>query len=239
MLNALLPGAVQAMRNSQFRRVAAAIRPCAIAATLLALYLLALSACVHATGPGKPITTTKKSPDMSQDAYRVSQPDEHPELTPEAVGRRVLKLLGALNSFEDQTAQRLSGQIGVPLKYAPLGKVHAFAVQLPASGWYYSLTYQGTEHAKKPLLTYEFQNPNGGGADMAPVCMLDYSQYAQALESSGFSSGADRDEIGRPLERLFRRGDLMVRIMTRVEFVEKEGTTPRTCVERLTAYDVE
>lgn len=175
----------------------------------------------------------------SSDRHRVSQPDEHPDLSADEVGRRVLKLLGTLHSFEGVTAQNLAEQLRIPLKHAPAGKVHAFTVQLPDSGWYYSLTFAPEGKGKKALLAYEFQNPTRETADISPVCGLDFLHYESALKAAGFAVGADYDEIGQLLEHLFRRDDLMVRIVTRSGSDANVGVVPRTCVERLTAYDVD
>ncbi|UOF15592.1 hypothetical protein IEQ11_02690 [Lysobacter capsici] len=236
MLSASSLRAVQAMRNFQFRCVAAAIRPYAIAPALIVLNVLAVSACAH--GPTPPHTTvTAQEPHgmTSNEHYRISDASEYPTLPPEEVGLRVLKLLGELPSLKRVTAQQVIEKTGLPLRLAPAAGVYGFTVRMPDSGWLYMVTFEPAGDHFKERLSYEVRNPaNRSGADMTPVCKLDFDAYADALKRAGYSVGENRNEIGMLEEYVFHRENWTIRIGTRIRSVKDIDSL--ACVERLTAY---
>jgi hypothetical protein len=236
MLSASSLRAVQAMRNLQFRCVAAAIRPYAIAPALIVLNVLAVSACAHGPTPPHTSVAAQEPHGMTSNEYhRISDAAEHPMLPPEEVGLRVLKLLEDLRSLKGLTAQQVIERTGLPLKLAPDAGEYAFTVRMPDSGWLYDVGFRPADGSHGGILSYEARNPaNRNGADMAPVCRLGFGVYADALKRAGYSVSEDRNEIGALEEYVFRREGLTIRIGTRIRSV-KDIDSPE-CVERLTAY---
>jgi hypothetical protein len=236
MLSASSLRAVQAMRNFQFRCVAAAIRPYAIAPALIVLNVLAVSACAHGPTPPHTSVTTQGPHGMtSNEHYRISDASEYPTLPPEEVGLRVLKLLKELPSLKGLTVQQVIEKTGLPLKLAAEAGVYGFTVRMPDSGWLYMVTFEPAGDHFKERLSYEVRNPaNRSGADMTPVCKLDFDAYADALKRAGYSVSEDRNEIGMLEEYIFHREGLKIRIGPRNRTV-KDVDAP-LCVERLTVY---
>ncbi|UJB18498.1 MULTISPECIES: hypothetical protein [Lysobacter] len=236
MLNESSLPAVQAMRKFQFRCVAAAVRPQAVASALIVLNVLAVSACAHSPTPPRNAATTQKPNDMtSNEHYRISDAAEHPTLPPEEVGLRVLKLLENLPSLKELTAQQVIERTGLPLRLAPAAGVYGFTVRMPDSGWIYMVTFEPADSRYKERLSYEVRNPaNLNDADMTPVCKLGFDAYAGALKRAGYSVSEDRNEIGMLEEYIFHRESWTVRIGTRVRSAEDIDSP--ACVERLTAY---
>lgn len=164
------------------------------------------------------------------DTFRPSSLSEHPDLTPEEVGRRFLRLLDDLESTEALTAEAVASKTGLPLKYAPLGKVHAFIVNLPNSPWYYGVTYNDRKQRKAVELEYTHEGdalPAG-----APLCGLELDTVAAELKAEGFVLRIDVDEIGQPLEYIFRRARLSVRAVVGPSVAIKEAKS-RACIAQL------
>jgi hypothetical protein len=156
--------------------------------TLPVLATLALSACAHVPTPD----TKKTMPiNASASAYRPHTLNEHPDLTPEEIGRRMLKLIDSLTSFDELSLERVRELMRLPLYDIPETTSHGFGMHLPASGWRYVFAYYN--NPKSPDLkniSYNFINKNEA-ADMAPVCTMDYDAYVTALKGMGFQERED------------------------------------------------
>ncbi len=149
---------------------------------------LALSACAHDPAPDSKKTMPMNA---SAKAYRPHTLDEHPDLTPEEMGRRMLKLIDSLTSFDELSLERVQEVMRLPLYDIPETTSHGFGMHLPASGWRYVFAYYN--NPKSPDLkniSYNFINKNEA-ADMAPVCTMDYDAYVTALKGMGFQERED------------------------------------------------
>jgi len=149
---------------------------------------LALSACAHDPAPDSKKTMPMNA---SVKAYRPHTLDEHPDLTPEEMGRRMLKLIDSLTSFDELSLERVQEVMRLPLYDIPETTSHGFGMHLPASGWRYVFAYYN--NPKSPDLkniSYNFINKNEA-ADMAPVCTMDYDAYVTALKGMGFQERED------------------------------------------------
>lgn len=192
------------------------------------------SACAH---PVPPSIAKEPADKMSTDTYRISSPTEHPELTPEELGRRTMKLLDGLKSMDELTADQVSVRTGVPLKYAPKGKVYAFTVQVPASPWYYGVNYREGEEGKLFELEYAYAGdaqPKG-----APLCALSADEVVNKLKGDGYSLWIDIDELGRALAYYLERPPLKVRVVPGASVPNSETGTSRICVAQLMITSVE
>ncbi|MDR6887953.1 MULTISPECIES: hypothetical protein [Variovorax] len=152
------------------------------------LATLALSACAHAPAPDSKKTMPMNA---SAKAYRPHTLDEHPDLTPEEMGRRMLKLIDSLTSFDELSLERVREVTRLPLYDIPETTSHGFGMHLPTSGWRYVFAYYN--NPKSPDLkniSYNFINKNEA-ADMAPVCTMDYDAYVTALKGVGFQERED------------------------------------------------
>lgn len=164
--------------------------------------------------------------------YEPSSLADQPELTQAEISRRVLGLITKLRSADELSLQMVKEELRLPLRYAPLGKMHAFGIHLPESGWYYKVGYYENEARGVKALSYEASNPAKPDADMTPVCGLGFGDLASALKDAGFSIGVSRDEIGRIEEHTFYRTDVNVRVTERKEFMD-DGKPLRSCIKTI------
>lgn len=168
----------------------------------------------------------------SSDHYRISTASEHPDLTPGEVARRMLRLAEALQSMDEVTVESVMERTGLPLKYAPLGKVHAFAIKLPESGWSYGVTYEQDGSYKAVELAYRHADINE--ASMSPVCEVGLAAASKALKGAGYSSKMEADELGQATEYVFQRSHVKVRIVPAAESAPIDGKAARSCIQQLT-----
>ena len=175
--------------------------------TLLLCSLIA-SACAHAPDEKK----AKESLDpMSADTYRISQASEYPELTAEEAGRRVLNLVDGLGSMDELSLERVIERTGIPLKYAPGGRVHAFAVELAQGAGFYNVIYR--DKGGRRFVEIRYEAPDKPGKADAFPCALGATAVAERLKALGYGMTTDADEIGRTLEHIFTRNDVRVRVV--------------------------
>ena len=118
---------------------------------------------------------------------------EYPEVTPEELGRRFLKLLDSINSVEELSLDYVRNIMQVPLQLTP-SRSYDFSIHLPDSGWYYRFSYNekpihydAPVHQSQKGIRLDFENYDNRNADMAPVCGMDFAAYAAALTAMGFS----------------------------------------------------
>ena len=217
------------------------------------LATLALSACAHA-----PHSKETMPMNASANAYRPHTLDEYPDLTPEEMGRRMLKLIDSLKSFDELSLERVREVMRLPLHKMPSGTSHAFGMHLPVSDWYYVFDYDNDPQApdSKGVL-YRFNNKKES-VDMGPVCAMDYGAYVTALQGMGFQERENlaqfdalhpyprRNERTGLLEdpppqfrRLpvyfFTRDNVVVQIMRRREADVPDEKLRHACAESITA----
>jgi hypothetical protein len=220
------------------------------------LATLALGACAQA-----PAHHSKKTMPMnaSAKAYRPHTLDEYPDLTPEEMGRRMLKLIDSLASFDELSLERVQEVMRLPLHEMPSGTSHAFGMHLPASDWYYAFDYYDhPQLSESKNITYEFLGKNET-VDMGPVCAMDYGAYVMALTSMGFQEREDmaRYDALHPYPRrnertgllepspppqfrrlpvyFFTRSNVVVQIIPRREADAPAEKLSHACVESITA----
>ncbi|MBT2747820.1 MULTISPECIES: hypothetical protein [unclassified Lysobacter] len=190
------------------------------------------------------------SPD-STGTPRLHTLDEFPELTPEEVGRRFLKLIDSLKSFDDLSVERLQDMMHLPMVNAPETSGGYLILRMPDSGWQYSFSYR--IDAKYPRYTnaaFEF-NHDDGRADMARVCGMDLDAYVAELNKVGFVEREDLAQYDSPMppvnpdgtteERrffrlpgyIFTRGNVGVLVRERREADMPEAKRHHACVEAI------
>ncbi|MGO4263756.1 hypothetical protein AB4Y92_24600, partial [Lysobacter sp. TAB13] len=184
--------------------------------------------------------------------------EEFPELTPEEVGRRFLKLIDGLKSFDELSVERL--QEVMRLRLTPSPETHGgfFTIHLPESGWYYGLSYYDNPKVpERRHAVYNFINQaqdeerENGLADMAPVCGMDFKAYVTELKKMGFVKREDLAQYDSPMppmnadgtleeRRFFRlpgyffsRGNIGVMIRERREANAPDDKLHHACVESI------
>lgn len=193
---------------------------------------LALAAFVHASpAPVSGPASAEPSDTAPTDNYRISTLSEHPDLTPEEVGRRMLRLLDGLGSMDELTTEQVILRTGLPMKYAPKGRVYAFTIQMPDSPWYYGVIYRDEREIKSVELEYSYEGdtmPKG-----APLCAMTVDDLAKQFKKDGFSLWIDVDELGQALAYYFKRSPLRVRVVPGASVTNNETGTYRLCVSQL------
>ena len=172
----------------------------------------------------------------SPDTFKPSLASDYPDITPEEMGRRFLKLVDGLKTVDALTPEYVATQTGLPLKYAPAGKVYSFTLHEPKSGWYYGLDYYQSPAAGWKTASVQFNNPTNPGADMAPVCGLDFDGYAAALKGMGFAMTPTYDMHGNVVEYRFYRGELDVSVGYREQARSTQAEQTHFCVESISVH---
>ena len=198
----------------------------------------------------------------AKDTYTPPTLADYPQLTPEEIGRRFLKLVDSLKTFDDLTLEHIQEVMGLQMTPSPDPRRRFFNIYLPESGWYYGLYYKDDPRSDRRNLVYEFNNRPAGQehnehyADMAPVCGLDFHAYVAELEKMGFVEredlaqydspmppsiiNAEGEVIGYEERRFFRlpgytftRDKVGVLIRERRQTYTSEEEQPRFCVEAI------
>lgn len=209
-----------------------------------------LCACAHvddrATNTPREQDTTKATA-MSQPQPPAGQITIHdyPELTPDEVGRRFLKLVERLGEGRTPTLELVQAAAQLPLKYRAVGVsggTHHFTSFLPDTGWFFIFEFREDTLPEGRGVSYSFFNINDPSTvkmlDMAPVCGLDLAYYRSALLAMGFTEQAPlydmfEEKRGRLLSYGFTRGGTTVGIRP-----QREGNAPDTklhheCINRI------
>lgn len=174
-------------------------------------------------------------------AFRVYTPADYPQLTPEEMGRRVLRLIEDLNRGGAWTVEHFREVTGLPLAPVPgrEDRAYAFTMNLPDSHWYYGLNYYkgwGEERMGESV-SYRFGNRTGDrhdkDADMAPVCGVDLDAFDDALKIMGFKMRPKYDQIGRLMSLEYTGSMASVEMLTRSEGYDSEAKLRRGCVKAM------
>jgi hypothetical protein len=207
-----------------------------------------LCACAH-TGD-----TAISATENASKATAMSQPQppagqitihDYPELTPDEVGRRFLKLVDSLGTGRTPTLELVQAATQLPLKYRTVGVsggTHHFTSFLHDTGWFFIFEFREDTLPEGRGVSYSFFNINDPSAvkmlDMAHVCGLDLAYYRSALLAMGFTEQAPlydmfEEKRGRLLSYGFTRGGTTVRIVP-----QREGNAPDTklyheCINRI------
>lgn len=148
------------------------------------------------------------SPDTAGNYYPHTL-DEFPELTPEEMGRRFLKLIDSLKTSNDLTLGRLQEVMRLQLTPTPATRGGFFMMHLPESGWYYGVSYYDDPSRHRKHASYDFINNAHdqvrnqvhvrGFPDMAPVCGMDFNAYVTELKKMGFVEREDWAQYDSPM----------------------------------------
>ena len=219
---------------------------------------IATTACAHTSSGTPPSPSKEPAPMSATDTFRPYTLAEYPELTPEEMGRRFLKLIDDLKSFDELSLERL--QEVMRLRLIPLPESHggSFTMHLPESSWYYGLSYYNNPQlSENKNATYHFINDKDRqGAEMTPVCGMDFNAYVSELKQFGFVEredlaqydspmpppiyNAEGQQVGLAERRFFRlpgyhfsRGDVGVVIRERREADMPDQKLHHACVESI------
>jgi hypothetical protein len=160
------------------------------------------TACAHTDVKNKPSSTaSRESTTMNAtdhtDTFNPSTLNEYPDLTPEEMGKRFLKLLNSIDSGDQLSLEHILEVTRLPLKYVTTAKVYDFSMYLPESDWTYSFTYteNNTDDAlasqASKSINFEFSNPESPNVDVAPVCGKNFDAYVADLKKIGFVMGPE------------------------------------------------
>jgi hypothetical protein len=231
---------VQAKQGEAMKRSIFRVPPLALAA-------LALIACAHPPVAKAPVPALKDvvAADTASPApYRPGTLAEHPELTPEEIGRRFLALIDSLKSFDELSGERVQTVMRLPLTRPSEKNEGFFSMLLPESNWQYVFSYTINEkHRSLRNAVFEFNNENeqtGDRAleDMEPVCGPDFNAYETALIGMGFKRDdpGDYDELGRLLALQYLRNNVRVQITPRREANTPDAKLNHACVKAISIH---
>ncbi len=195
-----------------------------------------LCACAHPiSSPVAADQTTQQGTTMNQQP--MAQPPasqitihDYPELTPDEVGRRFLKLIGSLGTGKYLQVEDVANETKLPLTHIPDLLEYRFRMYLPESGWFYHFAYFDNPKPAWRSVRYSFANIDDISAvkmlNMAPVCGLDLAYYRAALLKIGFIEASPHydmfeEKSGRLLGYQFTRGATLVSIRP-----QREGNSP-------------
>lgn len=167
---------------------------------------IATTACAH-SATGMPTSPPKESAPMSAtDTPKPHTLAEYPELTPEEMGRRFLKLIDSLKSFDELTPERIQEILRLRMTPTPEISSSFFNMHLPDSGWYYNVVYYDNSLlSERKSVSYNFinrptgQDDNDRFADMTPVCGMDFNAYVAELKKMGFVEREDLAQYDSPM----------------------------------------
>lgn len=165
------------------------------------------------------------SPDTAGN-YRPHTLDEFPELTPEEIGRRFLKLIESLKTPNDLTLERMQEVMRLRLTSSPETHGGFFTIHLPESGWYYGVSYYDDPAMHRKNASYTFINNAHdkvrdqvhvkGFPDMAPVCGIDFNAYVTELKKMGFVEREDLAQYDSPMPPMNADGTMAERRVFRL-----------------------
>ncbi len=150
--------------------------------------------------------------------------------TAEDISRRMLTLVTQIRSREDIAPARIEEITGIKVNFSNSdAKQYGFGAALN-NEWVYNLISLSGPNGDPDRLMFSFDDQTHDNADMAPVCALDFDDYAKPLIDAGFSS---KPSLGRH-EQVeywdFKRDDVSVQIYTRRE---SEAKADHACVSML------
>lgn len=115
--------------------------------------------------------------------YQPSTLAEHPELTPDEIGRRFLKLIDSLKSFNELSTDRVRQVMRLPMVYASEEDGGFLAMTLPKFAWNYIFSYSvDPKYRRYTNAKFEFRHEKERVdvrllEDISPVCGMDFNAY--------------------------------------------------------------
>ncbi len=194
--------------------------------------------------------------------YRPPTLADYPDLTPEEMGRRFLKLIDSLKTIDDLSQPHLEKVMQITLRPSPEGTGGGFIMTVSESGWKYLVSYyNNSKLAMNKNATYEFFHDSPDSKknelpDMNDICRMDYHGYVAELKRMGFVEREEFAQYDTPQPPIifdpetgktirdaprswrlpvyfFTRPGLMVQIHERREANEPEAKRNHACVERI------
>ena len=197
------------------------------------------------------------------EAYRPPTLADRPDLTPDEMGRRFLKMVNNLNSVDDLSPDHINVAMGIEMVSIPENNHYFFTIHDHESDWYYGLIYhENPNRQTNKIVEFRFTNEDRK-ADMGPVCGMDFDAYVAELLRMGFVNREDMatydtfparalhpdPKTGEPVmdgprsvrrpSWYFTRPGLLVRVDARAEAVEPDAKRNHACVEHISVrrYD--
>lgn len=207
----------------------------ALSACLLAV---CLTACAQIPSKAAAVVPSASEPSAmsSSETFKPRLASDYPDVTPEEMGRRFLKLVDGIRSVEELSLEKVIRETGLPLQPVPNGELHAFVLHQPETGWHYGLDYFAGASAAYRTVMLDFANPSNPTADRSPVCSMDLAAYSDALNKMGFTVSGLRDEVGRLTEYHYYRDKLDVLVMYEPQARTPESKASRFCVSRISVH---
>jgi hypothetical protein len=178
--------------------------------------------------------------------YRPSTLAEHPELTPEEIGRRLLRLIDSLKSFDELSDDRVRQMMRLPFVDATDEHGGFFAITLPTPNWLYGFIYSVNPKYREltsAKLYFSSENERINSSlteDMESVCGLDFNDYETALNGMGFKrEHASYDELGRLGALQYVRGGVRVQIIPRREANTPDTKLNHACVRSISIHPLD
>ena len=192
------------------------------AACLLAL---ASGACVHA--PDRPDRTDPQS----HNANRFPMNVQHTPINAEDIGKRVLRLIESIRNREDIAPANIEQITGMKVEFNPDNRnEYGFGGNLTAAWAYNLVSLTEATGASPSRLMFSFDDQTRSHADMAPICDLDFDDYAKALTAAGYRSNVVRGEHERVSHWDFSRDAVSVQVFVRGE---NDAKADHACVSKL------
>lgn len=180
-----------------------------------------LGACAHSPMPSTPadkdIAVSERATSRTPGLH--SQ-DEFPEMTPDEMGRRFLRFIDSLGSYEQLTLEQLERVMQLKLESVDGEIGGQFSIRMPESGWHYMVIYAEEAYPPHPnvrVSRLRFAHRDAIRADMEPVCGTDFDTYSLSLEKIGFVYRKDLElyDIGPTVPFMNDRGETEYRTMGR------------------------
>lgn len=150
--------------------------------------------------------------------------------TAEDIGKRVLTLVTQIRGAEDIAPARIEAITGIKVHFSDSdAKQYGFGAALNDE-WVYNLISLPGPNGDPDRLMFSFDDQTHSNADMAPVCALDFDDYAKPLIEAGFSSKPSLGHHDQIEYWDFKRDDVLVQIYTRSESSAKAD---HACVSML------
>jgi hypothetical protein len=155
----------------------------------------------------------------------------HTPINAEDIGQRVLKLVENVRGPDDIAPGRIEQLTGIKVEFNPDdANEYGFSGQL-TDAWAYNLVSLPEGTGKTPSrIMFSFDDESRSNADMAPICALDFDDYAAALKTAGFASNPTRGKHERIEYWDFARDDVSVQVYVRGE---NDAKAEHVCVSKL------
>lgn len=192
----------------------------------IALSVAALSACAHAADR----TPTSQGTDTMPSS--VSETAASSPLDAKQLLLRLLDLIKATTSTREFTAERLSAAMQAPAQTFGPGHFGYGGTLTPEWGYGLEVKRAGAADARLDLNFIDTSTDQKASA--APVCQIDFNQFASALAAAGFKRETVRGEHGRVIHERFNRPQLSIKVDTMPGNPDANGDATHACVRLVT-----